>query len=75
MRCAPRGVQRLKEEANVVRFYALEPRGEIPEEDESEAVVFACRPPVELHGNSGGTRARIERSTGACAASESGGDG
>ena len=44
MRCAPRGVQRLKEEANVVRFYALEPRGEIPEEDESEAVVFACRP-------------------------------
>ena len=44
MRCAPRGVQRLKEEANVVRFYALEPRGEIPEEDESEAVGFACRP-------------------------------
>jgi len=44
IRCAPSAVARLKREAGVRMFYALEPRGEIPEEDTCDVVVFLCRP-------------------------------
>lgn len=44
IRCAPGVVARLRREAGARTFYALEPRGEIPEEDACDVVVFLCRP-------------------------------
>lgn len=44
VRATPGLVSTLKTKCHVKAFYALEPRGEIPETDASSVVVFACQP-------------------------------
>ena len=44
VRATPGLVSMLKTKCRVGAFYALEPKGEIPESDASSVVVFACQP-------------------------------
>jgi hypothetical protein len=65
VRCTRDVARRLRDEARVRRFYALEPRGELPAEDDADAVAFAVRPQlsamVTIAEHVRGVRDRRER--------------